>query len=176
MASLDDCRAALDELNQRLSAVDKQHRESKIPDRTLSLHLLDHDVMFRGTLHKGELINITEGEPEGPKSDIRLTMSSDDLVAMTNRELSFAQFLRENDLALRADLLRPLAHWITPKIEKRRYDTRFFLAELLLAECDAAVRDFNVCMAIDDGQVPPRFFNGSDEVFGEMARGLDDSE
>ena len=45
-----------------------------------------------------------------------------------------------------------------------------------IAECDAAVRDFNVCMAIDDGQVPPRFFNGSDEVFGEMARGLDDSE
>lgn len=50
--------------------------------------------------------------------------------ALESRELSFAQFLRENDLALRADLLRPLAHWITPKIEKRRYDTRFFLAEL----------------------------------------------
>ncbi|GED98349.1 NUDIX hydrolase [Gordonia crocea] len=49
---------------------------------------------------------------------------------LESRELSLAQFLRDNDLALRADLLRPLAHWITPKIEKRRYDTRFFLAEL----------------------------------------------
>ena len=109
MASLDDCRAALDELNQRLSAVDKQHRESKIPDRTLSLHLLDHDVMFRGTLHKGELINITEGEPEGPKSDIRLTMSSDDLVAMTNREQSFAHAWATGRVRLDAsfrDLLR----------------------------------------------------------------------
>ncbi|BDD81809.1 NUDIX hydrolase [Tsukamurella pulmonis] len=46
------------------------------------------------------------------------------------KELSLAQFLREEGLVLRADLLRPLAHWITPKNEKRRYDTRFFLAAL----------------------------------------------
>ncbi|TWS19445.1 NUDIX hydrolase [Tsukamurella asaccharolytica] len=46
------------------------------------------------------------------------------------KELSLAQFLRDERLVLRADLLRPLAHWITPKNEKRRYDTRFFLAAL----------------------------------------------
>lgn len=46
------------------------------------------------------------------------------------KEISFAQFLRDEGLVLRADLLRPLAHWITPKNEKRRYDTRFFLAAL----------------------------------------------
>jgi hypothetical protein len=31
---------------------------------------------------------------------------------------------------LRADLLRPLAHWITPEVEPKRFDTRFFLAEM----------------------------------------------
>jgi hypothetical protein len=31
---------------------------------------------------------------------------------------------------LRADLLRPLAHWITPEIEPKRFDTRFFVASL----------------------------------------------
>ncbi|MET9326603.1 NUDIX hydrolase [Tsukamurella sp. NPDC003166] len=46
------------------------------------------------------------------------------------KEISLAQFLRDEGLVLRADLLRPLAHWITPKNEKRRYDTRFFLAAL----------------------------------------------
>ncbi|MEZ5209745.1 MULTISPECIES: NUDIX hydrolase [unclassified Gordonia (in: high G+C Gram-positive bacteria)] len=46
------------------------------------------------------------------------------------KEISFAQFLIENDLCVRTDLLAPLAHWITPRNEKRRYDTRFFLAAL----------------------------------------------
>ena len=31
---------------------------------------------------------------------------------------------------LRADLLRPLAHWITPEIEPKRFDTKFFLAQM----------------------------------------------
>ncbi len=49
---------------------------------------------------------------------------------LVSKELSFAQFLSDNDLVLRADLLAPMAHWITPKNERRRYDTRFFLAVL----------------------------------------------
>lgn len=47
---------------------------------------------------------------------------------LVNREVSLAQFLADAGLALRADLLRPLAHWLTPVFEPRRYDTRFFLA------------------------------------------------
>lgn len=49
---------------------------------------------------------------------------------LVSKELSFAQFLIDNGLVLRTDLLLPLAHWITPVSEKRRYDTRFFLAAL----------------------------------------------
>ena len=46
------------------------------------------------------------------------------------KDLSLADFLVAEDLVLRADLLSPLAHWITPRHEPRRYDTRFFIAEL----------------------------------------------
>lgn len=49
---------------------------------------------------------------------------------LESRELSFADFLAEEDLVLRADLLRPWANWITPVQEGRRYDTRFFVALL----------------------------------------------
>jgi 8-oxo-dGTP pyrophosphatase MutT (NUDIX family) len=48
--------------------------------------------------------------------------------ALLARELSMAELLAARDLALRADLLRPFAHWITPPGEKRRYDTKFFAA------------------------------------------------
>ncbi|MFI1913411.1 NUDIX hydrolase [Nocardia sp. NPDC020380] len=49
---------------------------------------------------------------------------------LERRELSFAQFLTRENLVLRADLLRPWDHWITPVVEPRRYDTRFFVAVL----------------------------------------------
>jgi 8-oxo-dGTP pyrophosphatase MutT (NUDIX family) len=44
------------------------------------------------------------------------------------RGQSLSQLLARRGLVLRADLLRPLAHWITPEAEPRRFDTRFFLA------------------------------------------------
>nr|WP_245717375.1 NUDIX domain-containing protein [Nocardia jejuensis] len=49
---------------------------------------------------------------------------------LERRELSFAQFLTREKLVLRADLLRPWDNWITPVVEPRRYDTRFFVAVL----------------------------------------------
>jgi hypothetical protein len=36
--------------------------------------------------------------------------------------------VRQEDLILSLDALLPIAHWITPEAEPRRYDTRFFLA------------------------------------------------
>ncbi|MFI9407597.1 NUDIX hydrolase [Nocardia sp. NPDC052316] len=49
---------------------------------------------------------------------------------LERRELSLAEFLAQEKLVLRADLLRPWANWITPVVESRRYDTRFFVAVL----------------------------------------------
>ncbi|GFG76663.1 NUDIX hydrolase [Mycobacterium botniense] len=51
--------------------------------------------------------------------------------ALAERTLSFADFLRREELVLRADLLRPWANWVTPEAERtRRYDTYFFVAAL----------------------------------------------
>jgi len=46
------------------------------------------------------------------------------------RDISLAAFLRDHGLKLRADLLSPWAHWITPEFQPRRFDTRFFVAML----------------------------------------------
>ena len=53
-----------------------------------------------------------------------------DRLALIDRSLSFATMLDRRGLLLRADLLRPWSHWITPVVEPRRYDTRFFVAAL----------------------------------------------
>ncbi|WP_102145119.1 NUDIX hydrolase [Mycobacterium hubeiense] len=52
-------------------------------------------------------------------------------LALANKSLSFADFLRTEKLVLRADLLRPWANWVTPEEERtRRYDTYFFVGAL----------------------------------------------
>ncbi|MGY1812708.1 NUDIX hydrolase [Blastococcus sp. SYSU D00820] len=50
--------------------------------------------------------------------------------ALLTRELSLAELLAGRGLAVRSDLLRPFAHWVTPPVEPRRYDTKFFAAAL----------------------------------------------
>ena len=50
--------------------------------------------------------------------------------ALLTRDLSLAGLLAGRGLVLRSDLLRPFAHWITPPVEPRRYDTKFFAAAL----------------------------------------------
>ncbi|KAB2351144.1 NUDIX hydrolase [Actinomadura rudentiformis] len=53
-----------------------------------------------------------------------------DRQALLDRSVSFREFLDRRGLVLRSDLLRPWAHWITPAIEPKRYDTRFFVAAM----------------------------------------------
>ena len=50
--------------------------------------------------------------------------------ALEAREQSLTELLSRRGLLLRADLLRPCAHWITPEVEPRRFDTRFFAARV----------------------------------------------
>ncbi len=71
----------------------------------------------------------------GPSADEVLDDVSTDeweaeRTALEARESSLSELLERRGLVLRADLLRPLAHWITPEVEPKRFDTRFFLARM----------------------------------------------
>ena len=71
----------------------------------------------------------------GPSADsvVADTTSDDwetDRHALLDRSVSLAELLSRRGLVLRADLLRPWSRWITPVIEPRRFDTRFFAAAL----------------------------------------------
>jgi 8-oxo-dGTP pyrophosphatase MutT (NUDIX family) len=43
-------------------------------------------------------------------------------------EMTFFQFLHQENLRLAADSLIHHSHWITPEVRKKRYDTHFFMA------------------------------------------------
>ena len=58
------------------------------------------------------------------------------------RQAAVREVLEEANVAIAPADLAPLAHWVTPEIEIRRYDTRFFLARLPGAHPD------NVAMAL----------------------------
>ncbi|WP_141857380.1 NUDIX hydrolase [Kribbella jejuensis] len=93
-----------------------------------------------------------------------------DRVALETRELGFADFLHRRQLLLRADLLRPWAHWITPEFEPKRYDTAFFVAALptgqvtrdVTSESDQVtwIRPADAVRAVDAGEMlmlPPTY-------------------
>ena len=48
---------------------------------------------------------------------------------LNDGEPVLAEMCKGEELFLATDRLAYLAHWITPKVEKRRYDTRFFIAQ-----------------------------------------------
>jgi 8-oxo-dGTP pyrophosphatase MutT (NUDIX family) len=64
-----------------------------------------------------------------------------DRLALLDGSLSLAGLLARRGLVLRTDLLKPWARWITPDLEPRRFDTRFFAALLPAGQQTAEIRD-----------------------------------
>jgi putative sterol carrier protein len=84
MATIEQCREALDRLAKRMSG----SGGAPSLDRSLSCYISDLDTGFHGRLVGGDLRDITEGHD--PSAKIKLTTSSDDLVALTTGDLNFA--------------------------------------------------------------------------------------
>ena len=49
---------------------------------------------------------------------------------LNNKEITFKEICVSESLRLRTKNIVPCAHWITPEIETKRFDTRFFLAKV----------------------------------------------
>lgn len=110
MATLDECRAALDGLANRLADKDPTRRKTGF-DRTLSCTVRDLDATFAGNLHHGLLTDITRVDEtqRRPAAQIRLTLTSDDLIALVDGSLNVAAAWASGRLKVEAgvrDMLR----------------------------------------------------------------------
>ena len=88
MASVEECRAALDTLAARLAERDPATRKDGF-DRTLSCRIRDLDVVFTGRFDQGLLTDIARND-NGGTAQIRLTLASDDLVKLVDGKLNVA--------------------------------------------------------------------------------------
>ncbi|MET9964278.1 SCP2 sterol-binding domain-containing protein [Streptomyces sp. NPDC006326] len=110
MATIEECRAALDQLSENLARADSGVRGAAALDRSLSCHITDLDRTFTGRLDGGRIrVDALAPGPPAAKADIRLAMSGDDLVALVAGELRFAKAWASGRVKLEAgvrDLLR----------------------------------------------------------------------
>ncbi|GAA2774857.1 MULTISPECIES: SCP2 sterol-binding domain-containing protein [Kitasatospora] len=110
MASIEECREALEQLSRNLAGSQGDVRKAAALDRSLTCHLTDLGLTFAGRLRDGRITDVTETPgPPAAKADIRLAMTGDDLVAMVGGRLNFASAWAGGRVRLEAgfrDLLR----------------------------------------------------------------------
>ena len=75
---------------------------------------------------------VDDGDQPPPGTVIRRAQFEDlsDAEEAAYRSAAVRELHEEANVSITVDDLVPLAHWVTPEIEIRRYDTRFFLARM----------------------------------------------
>jgi Alkyl sulfatase C-terminal len=101
MATVERCRQALGDIATRL-ARDPAAAARVNLDRSLACHIRDLDVYFHGRLRAGTLESLADGDD--PKAQIRLTIGSDDLVALVAGQLNFAAAWASGKASVKASL------------------------------------------------------------------------
>jgi hypothetical protein len=89
VATVEECEAAMHKLAERLKSPDAAQARDKMIDRSISCHLRDLDVTFGGRLRGGEIVDIHRAPR--PDGQLKLTTTSDDLVALVDGQLNFAK-------------------------------------------------------------------------------------
>lgn len=107
MATVEECRDALQALATRLDRHADEVRGKIDLDRAITCRVTDLGVAFHGRLSGGRLIDLSDGED--PAAKITLSTTSDDLVALVDGRLDFPRALASRRVSVSAnpfDLLK----------------------------------------------------------------------
>lgn len=89
MATAEECKAALESLTGRISAMDAADRDKHLLDRTMSCRVPDLGVTFRTRLGPHGTDPVTLATDGTPAAQVRFTAASDDVVAIAADPASF---------------------------------------------------------------------------------------
>jgi putative sterol carrier protein len=103
MATVEECRAALERLGEKMAANAAQTQSKLDFDRTLSCKITDLAVGFHGRLDGGRIVDIADGED--PKAKLKLSAASDDLVALVDGRLNLASAWASGRIKIDASLM-----------------------------------------------------------------------
>ncbi|MCH0567177.1 MULTISPECIES: sterol-binding protein [unclassified Streptomyces] len=106
MATIEECRAALEKLSDNMQRAEGNVHEAVSLDRSVSCHIKDLDVTFVGRMTGGR-IRVDDTLPGSPRerAEIRLVLSGDDLVALVDGDLHFARAWGSGRVRLEAGLM-----------------------------------------------------------------------
>ncbi|WP_150243424.1 SCP2 sterol-binding domain-containing protein [Nocardiopsis quinghaiensis] len=95
MSSLDACLSGIEKLNQRILTQPEEERRKHIRERSLSVVVPDLETVFDMRLTLDGLVDVTHrsaGRP-APRPQVRITVDSDDLVALAEDRMDAAKAL-----------------------------------------------------------------------------------
>lgn len=98
MATLEECREALTELTRDIA----ESGEDVDFDRSLSATITDLNTVLKGRFEGGQFTGIEQASD--PAADVKLTLTSDDLVAMCRGELNVMKAMATGKLKLQASM------------------------------------------------------------------------
>jgi SCP-2 sterol transfer family len=91
MATVEECRSALETLADRISELDEDARASHLADRSMSVTVTDLGVTFATQLGLDGAGAVTETQPGTEQANVRFRTQSDELVAIAADPHRFAR-------------------------------------------------------------------------------------
>ena len=101
LATVDECRQALQELAARLDRNAETVREHVDLDRTLACRISDLETAFHGRLTDGRLVDLADGDD--PKAKIAMTTTSDHLVDLVHGKLDITRAVASRQVSIKAN-------------------------------------------------------------------------
>lgn len=89
MASVDECRQALEKVAARLAEVPPADRAEYFADRTMSVTVTDLNVTFATRLTGDD--QVRETGPGDPPADIKISAPSDEVISLAQSPLNIAR-------------------------------------------------------------------------------------